>query len=365
MKDILKKIIAQFGYQTSKKQIIILSDDWGSVRLKSLQARESLQNKGIKTTSSRFDTYDCLESNKDLELLFEILSKHKDYLGNPVCITAVTNVANPNFQAIKESNFTEYFFEKNTETYKRYTQSDNVYNLTKEGITEKIFIPSSHAREHVQVNWWMNELQNENSVARKVFDDEFFFLAQPNLLRKDINGLGAALNAIDANDFSNAKDVTKSALQLFEEIYGFKSIHFCPPAYFYPTDINNVLEEQRVNWLDVPRLQSIPRLNKKPLKRFRYLGQKSSNGFRYLVRNAVFESNMSNNNDGVESCLADIQQAFDCKQPAIISNHRASFVGGIEDKNREKGLKALDKLLAQIIKKWPDVEFISINELGK
>ena len=74
---------------------------------------------------------------------------------------------------------------------------------------------------------------------------------------------------------------------------------------------------------------------------------------------------MSNNNDGVDSCLADIQQAFDCKQPAIISNHRASFVGGIEDKNREKGLKALDKLLPQIIKKWPDVEFISINELGK
>src|SRR5690606_26780338 len=317
----------------------------------------------IKTYANRFDTYDCLESNKDLELLFEVLSKHKDYLGNPACITAVTNVTNPNFEAIKESDYTKYFFEKNIDTYNRYKQSDNVYNLTKEGINEKIFIPSSHAREHVQVNWWIAELNNKESKAREVFDDEFFFLAQPNLLRKDINGLGAALNAIDVNDFSNAKNVTKSALQLFEEIYGFKSIHFCPPAYFYPNNIDDVLNEMDIKWLDVPRLQSIPRLNKKPLKRFRYLGQKSSHGFRYLVRNSVFESNFSLNNNGVDSCLRDIQQAFDCKQPAIISNHRASFVGGIEEQNREKGLKALDKLLSEILKKWPDVEFKTITDL--
>src|SRR5690606_38360359 len=173
MKQFLKKITAKLGYQTSKKQIIILSDDWGSVRLKSLQARENLQEKGIKTYANRFDTYDCLESNKDLELLFEVLSKHKDYLGNPACITAVTNVTNPNCEAIKESDYTKYFFEKKIDTYNRYKQSDNVYNLTKEGINEKIFIPSSHAREHVQVNWWIAELNNKESKAREVFDDEF------------------------------------------------------------------------------------------------------------------------------------------------------------------------------------------------
>jgi hypothetical protein len=37
--------------------------------------------------------------------------------------------------------------------------------------------------------------------------------------------------------------------------------------------------------------------------------------------------------------------------------------GGIEEKNRERGLKALDELLFQIIKKWPDVEFKTIKDL--
>ncbi len=363
MKQILKKITAKLGYQTSKKQILFLSDDWGSVRLKSFETREILRKKGINVDANRFDRYDCLESNKDLELLFEVLVKHKDYLGNPACVTAVTNVANPDFEAIKANDFKHYVFEKNTDSYKRYPTSDRVFDLTMQGIKEKLFIPLSHAREHVQINWWMAELQNPDSMARKVFEDEFFFLSQPNLIRKDLKGLGASLNAIDAQDFESAKKITASALELFEEVYGYKSIYFCPPATYHPKDIQPVLRQYGVSWLDVPRIQQLPRLHKKDQKRFRFLGQKSAYGFRYFVRNVVFESNMSQYDNGVDSCLKGIQQAFDCKQPAIISNHRASFVGGIEEQNREKGLKALDDLLSQILKKWPDVEFITITDL--
>lgn len=363
MKQFLKKITAKLGYQTSKKQILFLSDDWGSVRLKSLEVRESLRKKGINVDANRFNTYDCLESNKDLELLFEVLAKHKDYFGNPACITAVTNVANPDFEAIKNSDFKQYVFEKNIDSYNRYPNSDRVIDLTMQGITEKLFIPLSHAREHVQINWWMAELQHPDSIARKVFEDEFFFLSQPNLIRKDIKGLGASLNAVDSRDFQSAKDITVSALELFEDIYEYKSIYICPPATFHPLNIEEVLGQYGVEWLDVPRIQHLPRLNKKDKKRFRYLGQKSVHGFRYLVRNVVFETNMSQYDDGVDSCLKGIQQAFDCKQPAIISNHRASFVGGIEEQNREKGLKALDKLLSEILKKWPDVEFKTITDL--
>ena len=107
MKLIVKKITASLGYQTNKKQILFLSDDWGSVRIKSKEDQADLIKKGYKV-ASRFDQFDSLETNEDLELLFEVLTKYKDHSGNHPCITAVTNVANPDFKKIKESDFQEY-----------------------------------------------------------------------------------------------------------------------------------------------------------------------------------------------------------------------------------------------------------------
>jgi hypothetical protein len=363
MKQLIKKLTAKLGYQTDKKQILILSDDWGSVRLKSLKDRESLRHKGIDVDANRFDQFDCLESNKDLEGLFEILTKHKDHLGNHPCITAVTNVANPNFEAINDSGFKEYHFERIVDTHKRYPGSDCVFKLTKEGIANKIFLPQSHVREHLQINWWMAELQNPESMARKVFEEEFFFLGKKNVTNKKIVGLGGSLNCLYKEDFIEVPKITKSALKIFSEVYGYKSNYICPPAQFYPEDILPILSSQEIKWLDVARTQKVARLNKKPKQSFRILGQKSKYGFKYLVRNAVFETNFSKHDNGVNSCIKDIQDAFDCNQPAIISNHRASFVGGIEEQNRARGLKALDALLIEILIRWPDVEFININDL--
>lgn len=365
MKQLIKKVTAKFGYQTNKRQILILSDDWGSVRLKSLAARESLRAKGIDVDANRFDQYDCLESNKDLEGLFEVLTKYKDHLGNHPCVTAVTNVANPDFQAIKKSDFKHYYFEKNIDTYRRYPNSDRVANLVKEGKAAKVFMPQSHAREHLQVNWWMTELKKKESMARQVFDEEFFFLGNNHLINKEISSLGASLNTKYTEDFTSAEKIADSSLEMFNEIYGFRSDYFCPPAQFYSENILPILSNQDIKWLDVARTQKVTRLNKKPKQFFRILGQKSQYGFRYLVRNAVFESNFSKENNGVNSCLKSIQEAFDCKQPAIISNHRASFVGGVEEHNRTRGLKALDLLLKEILLKWSDVEFISIQSLKK
>lgn len=363
MKLLIKKFTAKFGYQTKKKQIIILSDDWGSVRLKSLQDRESLRRKGIDVNTNRFDQYDCLESNKDLEDLFEILTKHKDHLGNHPCITAVTNVVNPNFKKIKDSGFKEYHFETNVETYLRYNNSDRVLDLTKEGIANKIFTPQSHVREHVQINWWMTELQNPESMARHVFQEEFFFLGKKHLLNQKLNGLGASLNCVYEEDFNFAPKIVNSALQIFKEIYGYNVNYICPPSQYYPENIDPILSNHQVQWLDVARMQKVARLHKKPKQNFRILGQKTKSNFRYLVRNAVYETNFTKYDDGVNSCMKDIQEAFDCKQPAIISNHRASFVGGIEKKNREKGLKSIDQLFSKILNQWPDVEFINIQDL--
>lgn len=366
MKQTLKKLTATLGYQTPKKQIIFMSDDWGSVRLKSLAAREALREKGIKVDANRFDQFDCLETNNDMEALFEVLTKYKDHLGNYPCITAVTNVGNPDFEKIQADHFQNYHLETIDKTYQRYPNSDRVLSLAKQGIEQNIFVPQSHGREHVQVNWWMEELQSKEAMARKVFEQEFFFLGVDHLQNPKRNrDIAASFDVWTPADIENTKTIAANSLAIFKQLYGFHSINFTPPAMFYSPSLEPVLKQEGVQWLDVGRFFKTPQIEGKEAWQFNYLGRKKKSGLTVLVRNAVFETNFTAENNGVSDCMRNIQQAFDCKQPAIISNHRASFVGGIVEANRTKGLKALDVLLSEILKKWPDAEFIPVNAIGK
>lgn len=364
MKNIIKKITAKMGYQTDKKQILLLSDDWGSVRIKSTQDQEALVKKGL-IINNRFDQYDSLETNEDLELLFEVLTKYKDHNGNHPCMTAVTNVANPDFKKIKESDFQEYHYETIASTYLRYPDSDRVLNLTHEGIQNKIFIPQSHGREHVQVNWWMEELQNKDSFASKFFDHEFFFLYN-SLLKNNYRGrdIVAAFDVLTQDDLDSQIIIAKDSLIIFDNLFGFKSKIFTPPALFYNPQIEEIIKREGIDWIDVGRLFKVPQTDGTEKWQFNYLGRKKKSGLKVLVRNAMFESNISQSESAVDRCLYDIEQAFKLRQPAIISNHRACFTGRIDDNNRRKGLFELDLLFSRIVKKWPDVEFISINELN-
>ena len=52
------------------------------------------------------------------------------------------------------------------------------------------------------------------------------------------------------------------------------------------------------------------------------------------------------------------------KKPAIISTHRINFIGFLDERNRTSNLKSFSLLLENILKKWPDVEFMTTVSLG-
>ena len=365
MRKFIKKLANLPAIKTDRKLIIILSDDWGSSRIKSLEDQKQLLDKGLKI-NSRFDRYDTLEGNADMEGLFEVLLKYTDHKGNHPVINAVSNVANPDFTRIQENDFQNYYYESIQETYQRYPESDKVLELVAEGIKQNIFVPQSHGREHVQVNWWMDELQEKNSFARKAFENEFFFLSPEYLTNpKRGRGLSASFDIYNKRDYESSQEIVKDSLLLFEDLYGYQSKIFTPPAIFYNPNLEKTLVENGIEWLDVGRFFKVPLVGGGERYQYNYLGRKKKSGLKVLVRNAVFESNMSDNSNGVSECLRTIEQAFEARQPALISNHRASFVGGIDIKNRDKGLKALDHLFSEIIARWGDVEFVSIAELDK
>jgi hypothetical protein len=115
------------GWRTERKIIVIESDDWGSIRMPSLQSFEALKKEGVsvdKGDSKRFNTLDTLASKEDFETLFSTLSSFKDKKNNHPVITAMALSANPDFKKIEEEQFSQYYYQTISETLIEYKQED-------------------------------------------------------------------------------------------------------------------------------------------------------------------------------------------------------------------------------------------------
>jgi len=60
-----------------------------------------------------------------------------------------------------------------------------------------------------------------------------------------------------------------------------------------------------------------------------------------------------------------IAMAFAWGKPAIICTHRVNFAGALEEKNRTENLAMFRELLNRMIQRWPALEFMSSDQLGR
>ena len=122
--SLLKHLSNNVGKSIKAKIIVIESDDWGSIRMPSNKIRESLERKGFDLGKGeeryRYSLYDTLASKDDFEQLFNTLTAFKDSKGKYPVFTAMALVANPDFEGIAKSNFTQYFYEPMLKTLERY-----------------------------------------------------------------------------------------------------------------------------------------------------------------------------------------------------------------------------------------------------
>ena len=363
IRQLLKKSSNWASWHTDRKLIVLISDDWGGIRVGSKNSQSNLSDMGIPMFSNRFDRYDTLENNDDMERLFNVLTSHQDLKGNHPVITAACTIGNPDFEKIKESNFKEYHYELFPETLARFSNTDRVFSYYQQGIQKGIFTPEFHGREHLNVPLWMKALQEPVAIVKDAFDESFFYLNSKVLPTGYQSGFGASFDCIDTKDKMAYNQILASGLQNFEALFGYKSSLMVPPAQAYFEELDTVLLQNGVTAIDKPVFLKGNKFLQLLSEKQEYTGKKSKKGLMSVVRNAVFEPNMNEHNDGVAECLNAIAFNFECRVPTVISNHRSAFVGGIDEANRDKGLKALDTLITQILKKWPDAEFVSARQL--
>jgi len=343
---------------------VIESDDWGSIRMPDKSTYDILLSKGIRVDNCPYNRYDSLASAEDLSALFEILTQFKDINGNYPVITANCLVANPDFVKIRETEFEKYHYELFYHTLSRFPDRSSSFTLWKEGISNNIFRPQFHGREHLNIGRWMKALRQNLPETRLAFDYGLFGISTSITSEKRKSYL-AAFDYDDSHDEIILTRIIEDGLTLFKKIFEYESKSFIAPNFTWPSRIEHLLSMHGVKYIQGMRIQKIPAPElAKPGKKRHFMGQTNPNGQIYLIRNCQFEPSLEQINDPVDKCLAQIRDAFLLRKPAIVSIHRVNFIGSIDPINRERNLAWFKILLKEIKRKWHDVEFMSTDRLG-
>lgn len=350
------------GTRFERKIIVFESDDWGSVRVPNREVYEFLSKKISGFSNNPYNCFDSLESESDLNLLSEVLSLFADSKGHHPKFTLNFIVANPDFTRIEKSNFLKYYYSEFTESYKSYGY--NSFQALKEGINAQLLKPQYHGREHLNVVRWMKLLKDEQQEMLLAFRNQVFSI--DFFSKNKRNNIMAALDHNNKEEqlFSNHSLI--DGLNIFKKHFGFVPTTFIAPCNVWHDDSEKILKEGEIKVFQSLYARQIPTEGDQPYKiRYHYTGERNVNGQFYLVRNAYFEPSTLSNYPWVENCLKKINTAFMFNKPAIISTHRLNYTGGIFEENRGKNLTLLKELLGKIMSRWPDVEFMSSDELAQ
>lgn len=362
IKDVLKNCIGNKSYNRKIVQFSI--DDYGSVRTASKKAKEQLIKSGLKI-ESRFDAFDAIETSEDLGCLFEVLSSVKDFKGNFAKFTLYTLPCNVDFDLVESSGFSDYFYEDLKTSFKKLEANDcinykNTFKMWEEGINKSLIFPQFHGREHLSVRAFKKKLDKKDfELLNSIKNRSIAGISSSGIPNIKWSASFSYNNPSEIDDFD---EILKTGTDTFESIFGFKSKTFTPPSQKFPRILESELHKYGITTMDKPFLNRQHLGNGKYKVEFNYLKINRKDSLNTIVRNVVFEPTNGNINH-INKALNQIEAAFICGKPAIISSHRVNFSGLIDENNRKIGLNALKELLNKILLKWPDVEFVNSDEL--
>ncbi len=354
------------GWRTRRKVLVFSVDDYGNVRLASKQAREELDQSGLKAIS-RFDAYDTLENREDLEMLYAVLDSVRDKNGKGAVFTTYALPCNIDFEQMAEEDYSQYHFELLPQTFEKLAVLDpasyeGAWNLLKEGISGGFLVPQFHGREHFNLKVFEDRLHRKDKELISSLKSRS--LASLSNLDHESPGYTSAFGFREFSENLEFEPIIKEGLDAFEKVYSYRAVNFTPPGGSEHKIVHSYASHHGISYVDVPMIKKEHQGKGKFQSRFYYTGKKNADGITYMVRNVVFEPTEMDGNDAVNLAMKQIEAAFRWNRPAIISSHRVNFCGHVDPANREDGLRALKELLKRITKKWPEVEFMSADQLG-
>ncbi len=347
----------------NEKLIVIESDDWGSERIPNIKTREDLRSFGINIDSNPHLKYDTLERLEDLEIFETAIKDIYEKYGKKIKITTNFNVVNPDYDKIAASGYTNYFYQPFKENYFQRDKNHAVWMKIQEMIKNQIFQPQYHGREHVNVNLWLSELRDGNPFYQKAFESGCFAIDSP-VKNKNQKNVLASLEYNSVEDQNFIKGSIIDGLNIFEDIFDFRSKTIVPTRHVWHTDQESIFKEGGITHIQTSLKQIHPTSDGYKYI-YHHTGERNRfTDMRYLVRNIYFEPSYSEDIDWVSKSYNKIRYLLYMNIPVIISMHRINFAGGLDSQNIQRNVSLFKDLISKIIINYPEVEFISSDQLS-
>jgi hypothetical protein len=351
------------GWRCRRPIVVIESDDWGSLRTSSRADGDRLAALGYPMERSPY-SLDALETDEDLDRLFEVLDSVKDSRGRPACMTANMVMANPDFARIREADFSEYFYEPATVTLARSPDRQGVARRYAEGLKRRLFVPQLHGREHIRWWEWLEALRAGSAEARTTF--EMGMCGVPLAASREGHGFFAPPYQ-DAETLSrhgvDVGTLVREGVELFEKQFGYRPLSTMAPGYSWNDAVERLWADAGIRYIQGAIFQLVP-TRRGTRRRTHFIGGRGAAGGRYLVRNTSLEPTDGRWGYSLAHGKQQAARAFRFHKPVTIETHRMNYAGAIAPANREQGLEQLSRLLQTLVKGWPELIFLSSPELG-
>jgi len=353
------------GWRKPRKLVAFAVDDYANVRVASRHARQRLIESGLDL-SSQMDRFDSLETRQDLEALFEVLDSVRDSRGRPAVFTAYALSANPDFARIRADG-KHYHCESVLDTFARLAAEqpgayEGAWELWREGMDRGLLRPQFHGREHLNVALFEHKLNTRaQDLAVNIEHDCLAGLSGDPALPGV--GFSHAFGLHDESALPAQREILSDGLDRFEQVWGFRSTTFTPPAMQLHPALFDVAKDGGVRAIDKPLRFNRVVGNGERRRETNHSGRQRGQNHVTVVRNVVFEPGKDMGFEPVKRAVQQVAAAFRWKRPAIISSHRVNFCGHLDEDNRKHGLNALQSLVKYLTVQWPEVEFVSVDQL--
>lgn len=339
--------------------VVFESDDWGACEAS--RCREDAQFIGA-LWRDRLDisrqVHSTLESPADLERLFDVLAQVRGADAQPAVFTAFVCVGNPDFDAIRQSGFSEYHDMGIDQGVPKGWERGDIVSKWREGIERGVFAPEFHSNlHHTSPVRWLERLRAdgaEGDVARAAFE-------------RGIYCQGAHLPEFDGMNVREQSEWTRLGLARFQSAVGY------PPACAITSD---AYPQTETVWA-LHGIRTVCLKNcRTNTDQIAVYGTKLWNNqdgtvpvgayepvtdVIYMIRNAFFECAL-NEGQGADDVLPVIRRRWSENEPALVSTHRVHYAA-LDPAIAARGRGELRRLLTTLAD-IPRIRFLTTTEVS-
>lgn len=343
------------------KSVVIESDDWGSCTRTPAPNRDAFDQalplwRQSGLTTWRMWSSASLETAEQMEQLFDVLRSFRGGDGRNVVFCPAYIVANPDFAAIRENDFSEYVEIPLNDGYPAGWERPGMLEKARDGIAEGLWYPLYHSRmHHYNGQCWVDILRSgSDPLLRSFFDLGMIGVSDPRNGYMGLEFEGMTTKQIQAHlagglahfhdvfgfmpDCVALENIEDRSNHLVYTIDAVLSLLSMPSASTPETDCGSAVQRPEVSTLTAW------------LNRRIYL-----NPMGLIEREADY---------GADRAIQGTVATWGENRPAIISSHRANYTRLCEDEQMFS-LSQLFCYLDTITTHHPDVVFLTSSEIAQ